>query len=107
MGTPESELIALIRKSRVAFDVSDEMVEELGFAGIPRGLLDAMIAKQVAQDAADNPGSTTAGEPEEAADTNPAGEPTMTILLNDDGKGVRREVPSSLVIRSSTARCRV
>lgn len=45
-GTPTEELIELISRSQVEFDLSEEMLEELGLAGLPDALIQAMIDRQ-------------------------------------------------------------
>ena len=45
-GVPADELIRKIETSPGDYDLSDEMVEELELAGIPRAVLEAMIRRQ-------------------------------------------------------------
>lgn len=56
-GATEDEIIAKIRSSETDFDLSDEMLAEMRIAGLPEGVLQAMIDRQREQ----------AGGPEEDA----------------------------------------
>jgi hypothetical protein len=50
-GVPTGEILETIRTSPTAFDLSDEMVQELRTAGVSESIIDAMRARQAEQDA--------------------------------------------------------
>jgi hypothetical protein len=56
-GSPESEVLDAVRTRPSAFDVSEEMIQELRLAGVPESVLTAMKARAVppAPPAADRP----------------------------------------------------
>ncbi len=54
-GNSPAEVAESIRRSRTAFDLSDDMVVELRLAGVPESVLDAMRASRAALEAAAPP----------------------------------------------------
>jgi hypothetical protein len=78
-GTPLPEIVAKIRTSNVAFDLSDEMLGELRAAGLPPELIQAMVERQRELAAAQAP------EPEASdAGTESGTGPGLRIVLNPD-----------------------
>lgn len=60
-GKTAAEISDSIRRSRAAFDLSDEMVVELRIAGVPPGVLDAMRERQAEIDLSTEPPAQPAG----------------------------------------------
>jgi hypothetical protein len=74
-GTGVDRIIELINGSDVAFDLSDEMLDELRAAGLPPGLIEAMIARQAELNEANAP--VVVEEPSAGS--------SLRIRINPDG----------------------
>jgi hypothetical protein len=75
-GAPASEVIAKIRSAETAFDLSDEMKQELRLAGVPNAVLSAMSARQAEVDRARAP-----AKPPDAAATAPPAEGKAALVV--------------------------
>ena len=76
-GVDPESIIERIRAAEVAFDISDEMLEELRAAGLPGELIQAMVERQRALDDERAP-------PEEAEQTDSPPAPRLSVRLNPD-----------------------
>lgn len=74
-GQSASQLIELIERSAVDFDLSPDMLQEFRAAGLPGGVIEAMQRRQREQDALAQP--PDADLPHDAP-------PSITVLLNKD-----------------------
>ena len=77
-GTGEREILDAIRDREEAFDLADDMVEELKLAGVPAAVVAAMRARRAE--------SAPASPPPERTKT---GYTTVTVSLNAAGSGSR------------------
>jgi hypothetical protein len=77
-GTPEQEILESIRERQEAFDLNDDMVEELKVAGVPASVVAAMRSKR----AESAPAPPPPARPK-------AGHTTLVVSLNPGGTGVR------------------
>jgi len=68
-GTPESEILDAIRTKPAAFDVSEEMIQELRLAGVPDSVVAAMKAR-------------TTPPPAPAPDRPPRGTAAVAVALS-------------------------
>jgi len=94
-GTDAKSLIELIGSSTVAFDISQEMQEELALAGVPARVIQAMVAKQREQD---GPG---AGDDAEPIDFDDAFLEARLFILLDAGEPDEGDTEPTLRIEES------
>ncbi len=88
-GMPTAELVRKIESAPGNYDLSDEMVEELRIAGIPEGVLEAMIRRQAEMHSIVD----TAEPPVEPA------APRLIVRLNPDWKASRdKPLPTLLAL---------
>jgi hypothetical protein len=100
-GRPTADVIAAIRSADVAFDLSDEMTQELRLAGVPADVLTAMAARQAEVDRAKPPAN-----PPEAASETPAGAKTTIVvtLRSDTARGGEKSLLFPQHLDDQTAR---
>ena len=75
-GVPSAEIIARFRSAETAFDLSDEMKQELRLAGVPDAVLSAMSARQAEVDRA-----RAAAKPPDAATPAPPAEGKAALAV--------------------------
>jgi hypothetical protein len=81
-GRPATEVIAAIRAAETAFDLTDEMAQELRLAGVPAEVMSAMTARQAEVDRA-----RAAAGPPAAVRENPAGGKALLVVNVRRGGG--------------------
>jgi hypothetical protein len=79
-GRPAKDVIATIRSAEVAFELSDEMAQELRLAGVPADVLAAMAARQAEVDQASAP----AKPPDATVPAAAAGKTAIVVALRPD-----------------------
>ncbi len=82
-GVPPADVIAKIRSADAAFDLSDEMAQELRLAGVPADVLAAMSARQAEVDHA----RAAAKPPVEAMQRPPEGQSSLVVTVRSGADG--------------------